>query len=197
MLDRFSFVSGAEEKILRVFEAPSTFMSRLAIAHGQKPPSEEELRGRALGANAPALGLSNKAVYADRAETEEPDPAALGGGGIVADEFGEETDASLMSTMAWRPSDTTSPPFEGELVQNSLWPELAKLYGHGYELLATAASPSKDLVATACKVKKISEDFFPEISPDLFKLNNINKFSPSILPRQPPPSMRAFACGIR
>lgn len=36
-------------------------------------------------------------------------------------------------------------------MQNTLWPEQQKLYGHGYEVFALAASPDGSLLASACK----------------------------------------------
>ncbi|KAL1700740.1 WD40-repeat-containing domain protein [Schizophyllum commune] len=42
-------------------------------------------------------------------------------------------------------------PFEGELAAITLWPEAEKVFGHGYELIALAASNSKKIIATACK----------------------------------------------
>ena len=49
------------------------------------------------------------------------------------------------------PEVTSLPPPEESLVQNTLWPEEHKLYGHGYELFCLAASPDSRLVASACK----------------------------------------------
>lgn len=36
-------------------------------------------------------------------------------------------------------------------MQNTLWPEHQKLYGHGYEVYALAASPDGLLLASSCK----------------------------------------------
>ena len=47
------------------------------------------------------------------------------------------------------------PPTEEHLIQNTLWPEMQKLYGHGYEVFACAAHPNGQILASACKVKQI------------------------------------------
>jgi elongator complex protein 2 len=43
------------------------------------------------------------------------------------------------------------PPTEENLLQNTLWPEVQKLYGHGYELFVLAARHDGTLLASACK----------------------------------------------
>ncbi|KAF8138550.1 WD40-repeat-containing domain protein [Boletus edulis] len=50
--------------------------------------------------------------------------------------------------------DSTRPdrrPFEGELAATTLWPEVEKVFGHGYESITIASSNSRHLLATACK----------------------------------------------
>ncbi|KAG0709563.1 WD40-repeat-containing domain protein [Suillus ampliporus] len=42
-------------------------------------------------------------------------------------------------------------PFEGELASITLWPEIEKVFGHGYESITISASNSLDLLATACR----------------------------------------------
>lgn len=42
-------------------------------------------------------------------------------------------------------------PFEGELASITLWPEIEKIFGHGYESITISASNSLDLLATACR----------------------------------------------
>jgi len=87
-------------------------------------------------ANMPVLGLSNKAILEDITFESEgangtptkPDPAP-----------------QLVSL------DLDHPPLEDHLARHTLWPEHEKLYGHGYEISAVAASHSRRLVATACK----------------------------------------------
>lgn len=44
-----------------------------------------------------------------------------------------------------------APPTEETLMQNTLWPETQKLYGHGYEIFALCASSDGKLLASACK----------------------------------------------
>ncbi|CAF4740834.1 unnamed protein product, partial [Rotaria magnacalcarata] len=58
------FVSGADEKILRVFEAPKNFLENFSRI--TKINVDEDIaRAQSLpeGANVPALGLSNKAIF--------------------------------------------------------------------------------------------------------------------------------------
>lgn len=43
------------------------------------------------------------------------------------------------------------PPTEETLVQNTLWAEVQKLYGHGYEVFALAATSDGKIVASTCR----------------------------------------------
>ncbi|KAL1760072.1 quinon protein alcohol dehydrogenase-like superfamily [Schizophyllum commune] len=65
----------------------------------------------------------------DAAEATSQDPSAMSATGDITDHR----------------------PFEGELAAITLWPEAEKVFGHGYELIALAASNSKKIIATACK----------------------------------------------
>ncbi|KAF9452492.1 WD40 repeat-like protein [Macrolepiota fuliginosa MF-IS2] len=117
-LDPLKFISIADEKVARVFEAPRNFVQlaqTLDVAHFSA--SEVD---RPAGASVPPLGLSNKAV---------------GDGSSVAPVL----------------APSTRRPFEGELAGATLWPEIEKIFGHGYESITLAVSHSRKLIATACK----------------------------------------------
>ncbi|KAG0270718.1 Elongator subunit elp2, partial [Linnemannia exigua] len=141
--DKWTFVSGSDEKVLRVFDAPQTFVRSLAALSGDETVLAEE-SSRPVGANLPALGLSNKAVF-------ENDIASM----VEAQESEEylsqqafvstgATPTSLVETMS-------QPPFEEHLLQHTLWPEVEKLFGHGYELMCVDGSHDHRWVASACK----------------------------------------------
>jgi elongator complex protein 2 len=175
------YVSGSEEKVLRVFEAPQTFTESLTAVRALQSPaaaaataaalaaaatsssagsdaaagSSTVRRGRALGASVSALGLSNKAVYVD----DEADSAGLGNGdessaagagaGVGAEAYMEGPD--FVPTAV--PAVVSGPPLEEHLAQNTLWPEVRKLYGHGNDVFCACSSPSGRVIASACKAQ--------------------------------------------
>jgi elongator complex protein 2 len=129
------FISGADEKLLRVFNKPKAVARLLAKLSGTtEDTSDADLPD---AANIPVLGLSNKAINALTPEEE------------AAAEPTEETQITK-STL-----DLSHPPFEDHLARHTLFPELEKLYGHGYEISCVAASHDGSLVATACRASSI------------------------------------------
>ncbi|KXZ43915.1 hypothetical protein GPECTOR_77g12 [Gonium pectorale] len=155
----FAYVSGAEEKVLRVLEAPQAFVDTLVALRGGEASAQgrallaEGRRGHGFGAAVAALGLSNKAVFED-------DAAAVGGGGGNAGvgsgmPGGDYADGPDFVPCA-APQVVREPPLEEHLAQNTLWPEAHKLYGHGNDVFAAAASPDGSLVASACKAQTAS-----------------------------------------
>lgn len=59
------FVSGADEKVARVFEAPLSFLKTLNHATSQSSSFSKDIQVdvQILGANMSALGLSQKPIY--------------------------------------------------------------------------------------------------------------------------------------
>lgn len=47
-----------------------------------------------------------------------------------------------------------APPTEETLLQNTLWPEVQKLYGHGYELFSMAADRAGKLLVSASRAQQ-------------------------------------------
>ncbi|XP_071558516.1 elongator complex protein 2 [Temnothorax nylanderi] len=120
MLAPHIYASGADEKVVRIFTATSTFRNQLkSLANVEDFPSI-----KAHSAAVPSLGLTNKAMYVG--ENDE-DTKNLATGNVYV------------------------PPTEEDLMQNTLWPETNKLYGHGYEIFCMAARHDGKLLATACK----------------------------------------------
>uniref|UniRef100_A0A8C8WWV2 Elongator complex protein 2 n=1 Tax=Panthera leo TaxID=9689 RepID=A0A8C8WWV2_PANLE len=145
MISRFQFVSGADEKVLRVFSAPQNFVENFCAITGQSLNLVLCNQDGDLpeGATVPALGLSNKAVFQGDLVSQPSDEEEL----LTSNGFEYQP-------VAFQPSILTEPPTEGHLLQNTLWPEVQKLYGHGYEIFCVACSNSKTLLASACKAAK-------------------------------------------
>lgn len=136
-LGPFRFISGADEKLLRVFDQPKQIAHLLKELSGYEPTSEQALPESAYVEN---LGLSNKAA-------EDTNGNANGN----ADGDAEEAPVASVIQIS-----TEQPPFEDILARHTLWPEHEKLYGHGYEISAVASSHDGSLVATACKGSSIN-----------------------------------------
>ena len=143
----YKYASGSEEKVLRVFESPGTFLDTLSIAHGHELTASRT--GNALGAALPALGLSNKPITSDSDNQENPSSSNPG---VGADAY--DTGADLAPSSA--PAVVTCPPFEEHLSQNTLWPETHKLYGHGNEIYCAASDPLGRCVASASRAQSTS-----------------------------------------
>lgn len=146
MVGRFQFVSGADEKVLRVFQAPRNFVENFANISGiskEKLYLTDDAANLPEGASTPALGLSNKAVFQGDLVQKS---------GEADDKFSRVSDQYQESY--FHPLNMTEPPPEDHLLQNTLWPEVQKLYGHGFEMFCVAADSDGTLVASACKATK-------------------------------------------
>ncbi|GAA5981676.1 hypothetical protein JCM11641_004211 [Rhodosporidiobolus odoratus] len=132
--NRLQFVSGADEKVVRVFDAPGVFLESLKKI-ARVDAAEENGKERPMAANIPPLGLSNRAVA-------NPEDAAN-----IAPASSDPFDA----VQAVNYDVANHPPLEEQLLGSTLWPETEKLYGPPFELVAIASAQSSPLIATACK----------------------------------------------
>ncbi|XP_031251939.1 elongator complex protein 2 [Pistacia vera] len=136
------FVSGADEKVARVFEAPLSFLKTLNHATSQNSSFPEDLQVdvQILGANMSALGLSQKPIYVNATRETQ-------------DRTGNDGFDTLESIPDAVPVTFTEPPIEDQLAWNTLWPETHKLYGHGNELFSLCCDQKGKLVASSCKAQ--------------------------------------------
>lgn len=121
------FVSGADEKILRVFEAPDEvkeLVDRLKSPEKNSQDTAERTR-TVQHAYLPELSLTNKSESSS---------------------ISDDGYAKLSNTVAL--------PVGDRLSRKTLWPEQRKLYGHGNELLSVTSSHAGDLIASACKSRE-------------------------------------------
>ncbi|KAL4782302.1 6-phosphofructo-2-kinase-domain-containing protein [Aspergillus varians] len=131
------FVSGAEEKLLRIFNEPRPIAQLLENLSGLAQNTKGELPETA---QIPVLGLSNQAVGEE---------APVEADSVEAESTGQAHAYQVIL------SNSTRPPLEDQLARYTLWPEHEKLYGHGYEISAVAVSHDRTLIATACKASSI------------------------------------------
>ncbi|KAI5957421.1 ELP2 [Candida margitis] len=132
-ITKTKFVSGGDEKILRVFELTESISQYLKALGGIEINDDNEKLPEF--ATLPVLGLSNKADAQVQEETKNDD---------VDDVEGEELEQK-------DDKQITVPPTESYLQRNSLATEIEKLYGHGYEVTCCSTSPNGNLIATSCK----------------------------------------------
>lgn len=116
------FVTGAEEKVIRAFDAPVTFVNSYKEISGI---SSKDSSNRVESAEIPTIGLSNKAILAED----------------------EKHSAKTF----------TQPPYEEQLLKDTLWPEICKLFGHANEIICLSSSNSGRVIASSCQAKKEEE----------------------------------------
>lgn len=160
-------VCGADEKVIRLYEPPPAFINYAnnlgsAKLHLYFPDASQEeayllphklkkgiieYRTETEG-GAQVLGLMTKQVKIEKdkiweyagSEDEEADEQQ------GPDGKGEDQKKDLQEAL-----DFTALPREDQLVAKTLWPELNKLYGHGYEISTVCCDHAGELIASACK----------------------------------------------
>lgn len=138
------YVSGAEERMLRMFEAPGSF-----AMPGESSPFFYENGGqKAVAAVVPELGLSNKATFHLEADEQTGTNSTTTDGtkyeDMVVSSFGARRGKSLI-------------PLEDELKQKRLWPETGKLYGHGNEISCVAVDSKRKVLASCCRAQSAKD----------------------------------------
>lgn len=162
------FISSGEEKIIRIFKEPKN------VANILKKFSNIQFENEDVSqiASMPTLGLSNKAGEVGSSAEE----------GINAD-----TDNDMINNIL---DNLSKPPLEDHLQRFTLYPEIEKLYGHGFEISCFAYNKALNILASANKsnskrnseIKIFSlEDFtlIPSIKMEFHNLTITSlKFSP-------------------
>jgi elongator complex protein 2 len=111
---RHIMITGADEKEIRVFDAPMNTLRVLEATKNLSTSTLDNYHQRVERAYIPSLGLSNKASASDGANED-------------TEHLMEEYDGCHL-------------PLERDLGAVSLWPEIAKLYGHNTELFCLTST---------------------------------------------------------
>lgn len=163
-------VCGADEKIIRLLEPPSHFVNihnifnPRAQLHLFYPDSEKEKE--VLECENPVvykcqqeggqevLGLMVKAQKTERQNFYFDDPEE-GDAGVETSSGNRSSGYDYMQFLKKLATGSKAcefdPPGEDFLVSSTLWPELNKLYGHGYEIAAIVSSKDGKVLVSTCK----------------------------------------------
>ncbi|KAK9463378.1 WD40-repeat-containing domain protein [Lipomyces oligophaga] len=148
------FVSAGDEKVVRVFEMSRSVATMLhdlceldvATKHNMKVGGvDDELPDAAA---VPSLGLSNKAVRVSASAAGEEENILLDND---EDAEAKEDTAAWIKAVDSQTNGERAMPFESDLQRHTLFPEIDKLYGHGFEISALALTHNGRVLATACK----------------------------------------------
>lgn len=129
------FISAGDEKVLRVFTTTKATANLINNTVGQSIDIQSLT---SASATVPALGLSNKAI----AETKPND---------IVDDIAEEDQEIGTEPVESVDINQKTPPLEDQLQRLTLWPEVEKIYGHGYEVTTIGSSYDKTIVVSSCK----------------------------------------------
>ena len=145
------FVSGADEKEARTFDAPVSTLKLLSLLHGKTLQDGAQRVERAF---IPSLGLSNRATADDAMEEDSFENAGtdnLNSSAYEAISGNLKLNFETMINLL---------PHERDLGVVSLWPEIRKLYGHQTELVCLASNIGRyphnvklEVLASSCKAR--------------------------------------------
>ncbi|KAG9511126.1 Elongator complex protein 2 [Fragariocoptes setiger] len=144
LINSLRFISGSDEKNLRVFDSTKFFVKSFYNVTGiDLMASSDALlfssikSSLAEQAQAPALGLSNR--------------------GITSNNVSKSGDAQIVESSQDHPPYATENvplPVEEFLLQSTLWPEVQKLYGHSYEIYTVDCDRAGIHIASASRANK-------------------------------------------
>lgn len=138
------FVSAGDEKVIRIFDMPKNFFEMVNRVCDRKIDINklEEVKLPET-ASLPVLGLSNKAELDNKNEEEgqKNDEENTGGSN------GDSTEDNILGLI----DNLKEPPTEDILQRHTLWPEIEKLYGHGFEITTLEVSNDCKFIASACR----------------------------------------------
>jgi elongator complex protein 2 len=98
----------------------------MCVEYGNMYSSNDAQESRPAGANVPPLGLSNKATT---------DGSSM----LLPGRANPYTMLLFSERQSLGGSVGIRYPFESELASTTLWPEIEKIFGHGYEARPTVA----------------------------------------------------------
>ncbi|OLY84775.1 Elongator complex protein 2 [Smittium mucronatum] len=173
------YASGADEKVVRIFEAPGHFVETFnGLCTNLKQPIDGDFisemenlslssKSRPLEASIPPLGLSNKAIYQDEidaaeGESDGEDDIELRRQTHVDAYVSSKSENSVVPTNLIHPHG--HPPLEENLRRRTLWPETEKLYGHPYETFAIASTAQPHHLSKTSDERLINIPYGSEIN---------------------------------
>jgi len=154
-------VSGADEKILRVFDPPFSFVKAANKYNGDclrfsKELTNEEVEQKILGKHSEVasmtLGLMNKPILSKSSLKADDEENA----GVTIEDFQPDVLTNQKDVGEEIVEDSTDEFMLNEefLMSKTRWPERNKLYGHAFELYCIATTKKGDYIVTAAKSKK-------------------------------------------
>lgn len=173
-------VCGADEKIIRLFE-PTAIVANLInklsrkslrlffpsieeeeqyLVKNQKSSNELEYKTFTEG-GAQVLGLMTKAVKAPKEKYTNYYDEEEGEINLLENEK-NENQVSL--------HNFNQPPTEDYLSKHTLWPEINKLYGHGYEIQTITSNHEGNLIASSCKSQTFEHSAIYLWNPDNYSI---------------------------
>lgn len=155
-----TMVSGADEKVIRIFTAPETFVDQLvsisnvSVDEYRKNKDDSKNNGvvkRPIAASVPALGLSNKAIYNEENSTSNNGSKTFEERMEIQQHGGETAYTIAFEEAILKEKDYNVPPTEQMLLQRTLWVEIDKLYGHGHEIMTVEGNIKNHIIASVSK----------------------------------------------